>query len=77
MPLSPTLEKLLTPPALPVKGSKLSDEDKAGIAQVAAHFNAEDYTAPDGEHKDTRSPLILREYMFFVSRNSERRSREA
>lgn len=65
--MSATLEKLITPPDLPVKGSPLSDEDKAKVAEVAAHFNKEDYTAPDGENKTTRSPLILREFMFMVS----------
>lgn len=67
------LDKLITPPALPVKPSQLSAEDKAAVAEVAAHFNKEDYTAPDGENKTTRSPLILREYMFFVSLGRTRR----
>lgn len=62
-----TLEKLLTPPNLPVKDAALSAEDKAAVAEIAAHFNKADYTAPDGENKTTRSPLILREFMFFVS----------
>lgn len=69
--MSATTEKLLTPPSKPVKGSQLSEADKAAIAEVAAHFNKEGYTAPDGENKTTRSPLILREYMHLVSTMDE------